>query len=145
MTDTSTTTAAPKVLYTAKTHTVGGRENGVSRSADGNLDVKISLPGSGRPGTNPEQLLAAGWSACLESAISLIARKRHVALPSGPEIDTEIDLRTDESGYSLQARFNISLPGIEKDLARSLVEEGHQICPYSKAMKGNVGVLVTVV
>src|SRR3954449_244429 len=81
-----------KVLYTAKTHTTGGRENGASRSSDGLLDIRLSTPGSARIGTNPEQLLAAGWSACLESAIALAARKRRIDLPAGVRIDAEVDL-----------------------------------------------------
>ena len=78
-----------KVVYTAKTHTTGGRESGVSRSSDGRLDVKLSLPGSARIGTNPEQLFAAGWSACFESAIGIAARKRKIAL-ADLAIDAEV-------------------------------------------------------
>src|SRR5207245_5642455 len=101
-----------KVIYTAKTHTIGGRENGVSRSSDGRLDVKISPPGSSRIGTNPEQLFAAGWSACFESAIGLAARKRKVALTE-VVIDAEVDLHLAGSdNFSLSARLNVGLPGI---------------------------------
>src|ERR1700731_1404877 len=82
-----------KVLYTARTHTTGGRENGVSRSSDGHLDVRLSAPGSGRIGTNPEQLFAAGWSACFESAISLVARQRKILLPPEAGIHAEVDLK----------------------------------------------------
>src|SRR3954464_14765653 len=82
-----------KVLYTARTHTTGGRENGASRSSDGRLDVKLSVPGSARIGTNPEQLFAAGWSACFESAIGLAARKRKIVLPADLAIDAEVDLK----------------------------------------------------
>src|SRR6266850_1001457 len=81
-----------KVVYTAKTHTIGGRENGAARSSDGHLDVRLSTPGSARIGTNPEQLFSAGWSACFESAIALVARKRKIALPAGVAIDAEVDL-----------------------------------------------------
>ena len=102
------TSHAGRVLYTAKTHTTGGRENGASRSSDGYLDVKIVPPGSGRAGTNPEQLFAAGWSACFESAIGLAARKRKVALPGGVAIDAEVDLNLENGGYFLSARFDIS-------------------------------------
>lgn len=140
-----TTHEAGKVIYTAKTHTAGGRENGAARSSDGRLDVKISPPGSARAGTNPEQLLAAGWSACFESAIGFAARQRKITLPADPAIDAEIDLRLGGDGYSLSARLNVSLPGIESAVARALVDEAHQICPYSKATRGNIDVAINLV
>src|SRR5437764_3067111 len=120
-----------KVIYTAKTHTIGGRENGVSRSSDGRLDVKISPPGSSRIGTNPEQLFAAGWSACFESAIALVAQKRRTALPSNVTIDAEVDLNLSDDGFSLSARLNVAIPGVQRDIAQVLVDEAHKICPYS--------------
>src|SRR5260370_33329076 len=110
----NTTEDLGKVIYTAKTHTTGGRENGISRSSDGRLDVKFSLPGSARIGTNPEQLFAAGWSACFESAIGLAAHRRKIALPADLAIDAEVDLHLAENGYVLSTRLNISLPGIER-------------------------------
>jgi lipoyl-dependent peroxiredoxin len=134
-----------KVVYTAKTHTTGGRENGASRSSDGRLDIKLSTPGSVRIGTNPEQLFAAGWSACFESAIGLAARKRKIALPGDLAIDAEVDLNLADSGYFLSARLNISLPGVEHEVARTLVDEAHQICPYSKATRGNIDVAINLV
>ena len=140
-----TTPQAGKVIYTAKTHTTGGRENGASRSSDGHLDVKISLPGSARIGTNPEQLLAAGWSACFESAIGLAARKKKIALPADLAIDAEVDLHLGDDGYSLSARLNVRLPGIEPAVARALVDEAHQICPYSKATRSNIDVAINLV
>ena len=134
-----------KVVYTAKTHTVGGRANGASRSSDGRLDVKLSTPGSARIGTNPEQLFAAGWSACFESAIEAVARKMKVALPADVSIDAEVDLVQGDDGYFLRTRLNITLPGIDRQVARKLVDEAHQICPYSKATRGNVEVAITLV
>jgi Ohr subfamily peroxiredoxin len=134
-----------KVVYTAKTHTTGGRENGVSRSSDGRLDVRLSTPGSARIGTNPEQLLAAGWSACFESAIALAARKMKITLPADLAIDAEIDLNLADGGYVLRARLNVSLPGVERDVAQALVDEAHQICPYSKATRGNIDVAINLV
>ena len=131
-----------KVLYTAKTHTTGGRENGISRSSDGQLDVRLSTPGSARIGTNPEQLFAAGWSACFESAISLIARKREIPLPDGVTIDAEVDLNLSDGGYSLSVRLNVAIPGIQRDIAQSLVDEADKICPYSKATRGNIDVSI---
>ena len=133
-----------KVIYTAKTHTTGGRENGESRSSDGRLDVKLSLPGATRAGTNPEQLFAAGWSACFESAIGLAARKRKIAL-TDIAIDAEVDLHNGEGGYFISARLNISLPGIERGIAQSLVEEADQLCPYSKATRGNIDAAINLV
>ena len=134
-----------KVIYTAKTHTTGGRENGASRSSDGHLDVRLSTPGSARIGTNPEQLFAAGWSACFESAIALTARKRKIALPADVAIDAEVNLHLGDSGYFISARLNVSLPGIGRDIAQTLVDEAHQICPYSKATRGNIDVAIKLI
>jgi len=134
-----------KVLHTGKTRTTGGRENGASRSSDGRLDIRFSTPGSARIGTNPEQLFAAAWSACFESAIGLAARKRKTVLPAGIAIDAEVDLNADDDGYFLSARLNVSLPGLDRDTARALVEEAREICPYSKATRGNMIVAINLV
>ena len=134
-----------KVVYTAKTHTTGGRENGASRSSDGRLEVQLSLPGATRVGTNPEQLFAAGWSACFESAIGLVARKRKVALPTDLAIDAEVDLNLADGGYFLSARLNVSLPGIAREAAQALVDEADRTCPYSKAIRGNIDVAINLV
>ncbi len=134
-----------KVVYIAKTHTTGGRENGASRSSDGRLDVKLSVPGSTRIGTNPEQLFAAGWSACFESAIGLAARKRKIAVPADLAIDAEVDLHLADGSYFLSARLNVSLPGITRDVAQTLVDEADQVCPYSKATRGNIEVAINLV
>jgi osmotically inducible protein OsmC len=139
-----TNQAAGKVIYTAKTHTTGGRDNGVSQSSDGRLDVRLSRPGSPRPGTNPEQLFAAGWSACFESALAHAARRRKIALPE-VTIDAEVDLHLADGEYFLSARFNVSLSGLDGDTARSLVEDAEQICPCSKATHGNVDVTFNLV
>ena len=136
--------ALGKVIYTAKTHTIGGRENGVARSSDSRLDVKISSPGASRAGTNPEQLFAAGWSACFESAIGLAARKRKVALTE-VVIDAEVDLHLAGSdNFSLSARLNVGLPGVGRDVAEQLVTDAEQLCPYSKATRGNIDVTISV-
>lgn len=129
-----------KVLYTAKTHITGNRENGVSRSDDGNLDIRIALPGSGKPGTNPEQLFAAGWSACFDGALGIAAGKYKVSLPEGRSIDAEVDLNLTGANFFLSARLNIHLPGLDPEVARGLVDAASNICPYSKAIKGNVDV-----
>src|SRR5437764_11703976 len=133
--------AIDKVLYTAKTHTTGGRD-GASRSSDGRLDVKLSSPGTAGAGTNPEQLFAAGWSACFMSAIGLAAARRKVALPADRAIDAEVDLGTNEGGYVLRARLNVSLPGLQPKVAQALVDAAHQLCPYSKATRGNIEVTI---
>ncbi len=135
---------ADKVLYTAMVHTVGGRDNGTARSSDGNLEVKLAPPGSRRPGTNPEQLFGAGWSACYESAIREVARVRRMSVPD-PAIDAEVDLNFGDSGYFLRVRLNVSLPGIDRDVAEQIIEEAHKTCPYSKAVHGNIEVTTTLV
>jgi Ohr subfamily peroxiredoxin len=127
-----------KTLYTAHVHTVGGRE-GAARSSDGELDIKLSTPGSNRPGTNPEQLFAAGWSACFEGALGHAARQAGIQLPAGTAVDAEVNLHLDDSeGYSLSARLNVSLPGIADELAQQLVDAAHQTCPYSKMTRGGI-------
>ncbi|MCQ4628739.1 organic hydroperoxide resistance protein [Shinella sp. CPCC 100929] len=137
-------TKIEKVLYTGRTHTNGGRD-GAARSDDTQLDVRLSPPGSGKPGTNPEQLFAAGWSACFIGALGLAAGKRKIRLPAETAIDAEVDLGTAGDAYFLQARLNVSLPGIEPDVARALIDEAHQTCPYSKATRGNIDVVLALV
>ena len=132
-----TTITQPRVLYTAKTHTTGGRD-GQSRSSDDRLVVKLATPGTQGTGTNPEQLFAAGWSACFEGAMAIAARKRHIALPPDTAIDAEVDLATADGEYLLQARLNISMPGVARDVAQAIIDEAERTCPYSKAVKGNV-------
>ncbi len=133
-----------KVLYTAKTHTTGGRD-GTSRSSDGRLEVKLSSPGASGGGTNPEQLFAAGWSACFLSAMQLAASKMKVTLPADRAIDAEVDLGIADGGYLLRARLNVSLPGLEREVAQALVDAAHLLCPYSKATHGNIDVVTNVV
>jgi osmotically inducible protein OsmC len=134
-----------KVVYTAKTHTTGGREHGAARSSDGRLDIKLSIPGAAGTGTNPEQLFAAGWSACFEGAMGLAARKMKVVLPADLAIDAEVDLNLAGDAYFLSARLNVSLPGIEHDVANALTDAAHQTCPYSKAIRGNVDVVINLI
>ncbi|MBP1847501.1 Ohr subfamily peroxiredoxin [Rhizobium petrolearium] len=136
-------TKIEKVLYTGKTHTTGGRD-GFARSDDAELDVKLSPPGTAQPGTNPEQLFAAGWSACFIGAMGLAAGKRKLRLPADTAVDAEVDLGTTDGAYFLQARLNVSLPGLDAELARALVEEAHETCPYSKATRGNIHVELNV-
>ena len=138
-------TPIEKVLYTAKAHTTGGRDGGSSRTSDGHLDVRLSVPGTPGTGTNPEQLFAVGWSACFLSAIKIVAAKMKVKLPADVAIDAEVDLGTANGGYLLQARLNVNLPGIEREVAQALVDGAHGECPYSKATHGNIHVVTNLV
>ena len=132
-----------KTLYTAHVHVTGGRE-GAARSSDGRLDVSLAVPGSPGQGTNPEQLFAAGWSACFEGAMAIAAKGRGVTLPAELAIDAEVDLRHGDDGYSLAARLKVSVPGLEPEVARQIIEAAHRTCPYSKAIKGNIDAVVTL-
>jgi Ohr subfamily peroxiredoxin len=136
-------TKIEKTLYTARTHTTGGRD-GASRSTDGRLDIKLSSPGSKGDGTNPEQLFAAGWSACFIGAMGVAAARLKVALPTDLAVDAEVDLGTTDGAYLLQARLNVSLPGAERELAQALVDAAHETCPYSKATRGNIAVTINL-
>jgi Ohr subfamily peroxiredoxin len=133
-----------KVLYTAKTHTTGGRE-GASRSLDGRLDVKLSRPGAAGTGTNPEQLFAAGWSACFLSAMQVVAGRMKIALPADAAVDAEVDLGPVGDAYGVAARLDVSLPGLEHDVAERLIEATHLVCPYSRATRGNIEVATRLV
>ena len=134
------------VRYTAKTHTSGGRRGGVSSSDDGRLDVKFSAPGVPGTGTNPEQLFAAGWSACFISAMGVVARRMKVTLPTDVAVDAEIDLCNSGDVYFLRARLNVSVPGLEHEVAQAIVDATHgETCAYSNATRGNVEVTVNVV
>lgn len=133
-----------KTLYTAHVHTVGGRE-GAAKSSDGQLDIKLSTPGINRPGTNPEQLFAAGWSACFEGALGLAAKEAGVQLPVAAAVDAEVHLNYgDAEGYFLTARLNVSIPGIPDDLAQSLIDRAHETCPYSKMTRGGIDASVAL-
>jgi len=136
--------ATKRVLYTAKVHTTGGRARGVARSDDGHLEIKLTTPGTGGTGTNPEQLFAAGWSACYEGAMDIVANKMKVTLPEGTAIDAEVDLCLTGMDFSIQGRLNINLPGMDMEVAQKLAEQSHKTCPYSLAIKGNVDVKTTI-
>jgi len=131
------------VLYTGRTHTTGGRE-GSSKSDDGNLDITLTSPGKGA-GTNPEQLFAAGWSACFIGAMGIAAAAMKVRLPNDLSVDAEVDLARTNNEYFLQARLNISLPGIDTETATQIVHTAHQTCPYSKLTKGNINVEINLI
>jgi len=137
--------ASQKVVYTATTNTTGGRE-GASKSTDGRLDIKLTPPGGRGEGTNPEQLFAAGWSACFLGALGKAAAAKGLRLSPDSNITTDVDLVLSEAeGYSLQARLNISLPGISNDDAVAIAEHAHTLCPYSKAIRGNIKVETNII
>jgi len=138
-------TRIEKVLYTGKTHTSSGGRDGEAHSSDGRLDIKLSSPGSAGAGTNPEQLFAAGWSACFIGAMGKAAGKMKVTLPPDLAVDAEVDLGMAGSEYFLQARLNVSLPGLDREVARALTDAAHQTCPYSKATRGNIDVAIHLV
>jgi Ohr subfamily peroxiredoxin len=133
-----------KTLYTADVHVTGGRD-GAARSRDGRLDVKLSTPGGPGQGTNPEQLFAAGWSACFQGAMGIAARAKGVTLPADLAIDAQVELRQGTEGYSLAARLNVHVPGVDPVIARQILETAHRTCPYSKAIKGNIDAHVGLV
>ena len=137
-------TTLEKVLYTAKAHTTGGRD-GASKTDDGRLDVTLSSPGTSGTGTNPEQLFAAGYSACFIGAMKAVAGKMKVTLPADLAIDAEVDLGPIPNAYGIAARLNVSLPGMDRAAAQALIDAAHQVCPYSNATRGNIDVTITLV
>jgi Ohr subfamily peroxiredoxin len=136
-----------KVAYTARAHTTGGRD-GRARTDDGILDVKLAVPkemGGGGGATNPEQLFAAGYSACFMGALKFVAGKKKVTVPQDAAIDAEVDIGPIPQGFGIAVRLRISLPGMDRGAAEALVAEAHQVCPYSNATRGNIEVGLTVV
>lgn len=136
-----------KVLYTASATSVGGRE-GRSTSSDNVLDVQLSTPrelgGGGGPGTNPEQLFAAGYSACFLGALKLVASQQKVSLPESTSVTAEIGIGAIPTGFGIEAKLSISAPGIERDTLQGLVDKAHIVCPYSNATRGNIDVTLVV-
>ena len=136
---TATATKNVKVLFTAKTHTTAGR-NGTGRSNDGFLDIKLPQP---HPAA--ENLFGVAWSACYLGALELAAGKKKVTLPADRAVDAEINLSLVDGAFFLSARLNVSLPGLDRAIAKELTEAAHGICPYSKATHGNIAVETNVV
>jgi Ohr subfamily peroxiredoxin len=133
-----------RVVHTARTRTTGGRD-GISRSSDGYLDIRLAAPDSGRIGANPEHMFAAAWSACFEHAIGLVAQQRGIAMQGGVTIDAEVDMNVADDDYFLSARLNVSMPGVERVVAQAVLDEAHRICPYSKATRGNIDVAIKLI
>jgi len=141
------TTKLDKVLYTAHAHTTGGRD-GRSVSDDGLLDVKLSPPkamGGAGTATNPEQLFAAGYSACFMGALKHVAGMKNLSVPSDASINASIDIGPIPAGFGISARLAISLPGMDRAVAQDLVDTAHQVCPYSNATRGNIDVELTLI
>ena len=140
-------TKLDKVLYKAHTHATGGRE-GRATSSTGVLDVKLTTPkelgGMGESGTNPEQLFAAGYSACFLGALKFVSMKEKVALPADTAIDATVCIGPIPTGFGIEAELKISAPGLDKAVLKDLVEKAHIVCPYSNATRGNIQVTLTI-
>jgi lipoyl-dependent peroxiredoxin len=134
-----------KTIYTAKAQTTDGRDGGASCTSDCPLDVRLTALGTKGDRTNPEQLLAMGWSSCFLSALKIVAARMKVKLPLNVAVGAEVDLGTTGGQYSIQARLNVSLPGIDHETAQELVDGAHGVCPYSKATHGNINVVTHLV
>lgn len=132
-----------KALYTATATATGGRE-GAAKSSDGVLDIKLSTPkelgGAGGPGTNPEQLFAAGYSACFLGAMKFVAGQEKVALPADTSITGKVGIGQIPGGFGIEAELQISLPGLDRTVAQSIIDKAHLVCPYSNATRGNIDV-----
>jgi Ohr subfamily peroxiredoxin len=140
--------ALEQVLYTAHAKSTGGRE-GRAVSSDGVLDVKLTTPkelgGNGAPGTNPEQLFAAGYSACFIGAMKFVGGRDKIAVPADVSIDASVGIGPIPNGFGIQVEMKISLPGLDRETAEKLVQAAHVVCPYSNATRGNIDVTLTVV
>lgn len=140
--------ALEKVLYTAHATSTGGRA-GTSKSDDGALSVTLSTPkelgGAGGPGTNPEQLFAAGYSACFIGAMKAVAAGQKISLPAEVSITADVGIGPIPGGFGIQVAMAISVPGMERSAAEALVAAAHKVCPYSNATRGNIDVTLTVV
>lgn len=136
-----------KILYTATATATGGRE-GHATSSDQALDVQLSTPrelgGAGGPGTNPEQLFAAGYSACFLGALKFVAGKQKVSLPADTRITGKVGIGQIPTGFGIEAELTISAPGIARDVLQTLVEQAHVVCPYSNATRGNIDVTLII-
>ncbi len=136
-------TKLDKVLYTATARSTGGRE-GSSKSDDGRLSVQLSVPkglgGNDGPGTNPEQLFAAGYSACFIGAMKFVAGNMNMPLPDGFHVEAKVGIGPIPQGFGLQVGMTVSLPGTQKTKAQELIEKAHQVCPYSNATRNNIDV-----
>jgi len=140
------TTPLDKVLYTAQAHVVGGRD-GAGKTSDGNLDVKLAPPGTSKPGTNPEQLFAVGYAACFIGALKAVGPKVGIKVPDDVSIDSSVSLGPIREGaaFGIAVKLAVSLPGLDADQKKKLVDTAHQVCPYSNATRGNIDVDLSIV
>ena len=136
-----------KILYTATATATGGRE-GRATSSDRVLDVQLSTPrelgGAGGAGTNPEQLFAAGYSACFLGALKYVAGKQKVALPADTKVTGKVGIGQIPTGFGIEAELTIAAPGIDRELLQTLVDQAHIVCPYSNATRGNIDVTLLI-
>ncbi|NUA30117.1 organic hydroperoxide resistance protein [Cupriavidus basilensis] len=137
-----------KVLYRASATATGGRD-GRAVSSDGALDIKLATPrelgGAGGAGTNPEQLFAAGYSACFLGALKFVAARDKVALPADTAITGQVGIGAIPTGFGIEVDLNIALPGLDRTVAQDLVDKAHVVCPYSNATRGNIDVRLTLI
>ncbi|CNI30173.1 putative osmotic/stress-like protein [Yersinia massiliensis] len=136
-----------KVVYRAKAKATGGRD-GRATSSDGVLDVKLGVPkemgGAGGAVTNPEQLFAAGYSACFLGALKFVASKEKIKIPDDANIEGTVGIGAIPTGFGIEVQLDISLPGIERSVAEDLVKKAHVVCPYSNATRGNIDVTLNI-
>ena len=136
-----------KVLYTGKATATGGRD-GRAVSSDGVLNVALTTPkelgGAGGAGTNPEQMFAAGYSACFIGAMRFVAGKAKTVLPPDTRITGEVGIGPIPTGFGIKVQLTVSVPGMPKDQVKQLVDQAHQVCPYSNATRGNIDVTLVV-
>lgn len=139
-------TKVEKVVYKANATSTGGRD-GSTKSSDGLLDVKLSVPkemGGAGGGVNPEQLFAAGYSACFIGAMKFVAGQQKVALPADTSINATVGIGQIPAGFGIEVQLVVSVPGVDRAVAQSIVDKAHQVCPYSNATRGNIDVTITV-
>jgi lipoyl-dependent peroxiredoxin len=139
-------TKIEKVVYQAHASSTGGRD-GTSRSSDGLLDVKLAVPkemGGGGGGVNPEQLFAAGYSACFLGAMKFVAGQQKIALPANTSIDATVGIGQIPAGFGIEVQLAVKVPGVDLATAQSIVDKAHQVCPYSNATRGNIEVTISV-
>ena len=140
-------TKVEKVVYKAHATSTGGRD-GTTRSSDGLLDLKLSVPkemGGGGGGVNPEQLFAAGYSACFIGAMKFVAGQQKVALPADTSIDATVGIGQIPAGFGIEVQLLVKVPGVDRAVAQAIVDKAHQVCPYSNATRGNIEVTITLV
>ncbi|MCH1920539.1 organic hydroperoxide resistance protein [Shewanella sp. A3A] len=137
-----------QVLYRAEAKATGGRE-GTAASSDSKLQVTLSTPkelgGAGGAGTNPEQLFAAGYSACFLGALKFVAAKEKVQLADSTSVTSKVGIGAIPTGFGIEVELNIDIPGLDRTLAQSLVEKAHIVCPYSNATRNNIDVTLNLI